>query len=88
MSIGRSVNVWKSPARGLNTRRKRAQIRIPVDFHLLGELQANDDVLPPCYTLVGVLKWKHDAKRMFFVTRHEHVAAYLKSQKEKRREGG
>ncbi|KAL8774530.1 MAG: hypothetical protein Q9209_000903 [Squamulea sp. 1 TL-2023] len=37
---------------------------------------------------IGVLKWKNDAKRMFFVTRHEHVATYLKSQKEKRREGG
>ncbi|KAL8674135.1 MAG: hypothetical protein Q9168_001472 [Polycauliona sp. 1 TL-2023] len=36
---------------------------------------------------IGVLKWKNDAKRMFFVTRHEHVAAYLKSQKEKKREG-
>ncbi|KAL8861482.1 MAG: hypothetical protein Q9178_002006 [Gyalolechia marmorata] len=37
---------------------------------------------------IGVLKWKNDVKRMFFVTRHEHVATYLKSQKEKRREGG
>ena len=37
---------------------------------------------------IGVLVWKNDAKRMFFVTRHEQVAAYLKSQKEKRREGG
>ncbi|KAL8790776.1 MAG: hypothetical protein Q9213_000400 [Squamulea squamosa] len=37
---------------------------------------------------IGVLKWKNDAKRMFFVTRHEHVATYLKSQKERRREGG
>lgn len=37
---------------------------------------------------IGVLEWKNDAKRMFFVTRHEGIAAYLKSQKEKRREGG
>ncbi|KAL8801283.1 MAG: hypothetical protein Q9182_004548 [Xanthomendoza sp. 2 TL-2023] len=37
---------------------------------------------------IGVLEWKSDAKRMFFVTRHEGIAAYLKSQKEKRREAG
>lgn len=36
---------------------------------------------------IGVLVWKNDVKRMFFVTRHEQVAAYLKSQKQKR-EGG
>ncbi|KAL9595685.1 MAG: hypothetical protein Q9219_006281 [cf. Caloplaca sp. 3 TL-2023] len=37
---------------------------------------------------IGVLVWKNDVKRMFFVTRHEQVAAYLKSQKEKRKEAG
>ncbi|KAL8944005.1 MAG: hypothetical protein Q9216_000714 [Gyalolechia sp. 2 TL-2023] len=37
---------------------------------------------------IGVLVWKNDARRMFFVTRHEQVAAYLKSQKEKRKDGG
>ncbi|KAL8738828.1 MAG: hypothetical protein Q9181_000432 [Wetmoreana brouardii] len=37
---------------------------------------------------IGVLVWHNDARRMFFVTRHEQVAAYLKSQKERRREGG
>ncbi|KAL8953929.1 MAG: hypothetical protein Q9222_000216 [Ikaeria aurantiellina] len=37
---------------------------------------------------IGVLVWKNDAKRMFFVTRHEQVAVYLKSQKEKKRDGG
>lgn len=36
---------------------------------------------------IGVLVWKNDAKRMFFVTRHEQIAAYLKSQKLKR-DGG
>jgi transcription initiation factor TFIIH subunit 4 len=29
---------------------------------------------------VGVLVWKNDNKRMFFVTRHEQIAAYLKSR--------
>ncbi|KAL9004615.1 MAG: hypothetical protein Q9188_002582 [Gyalolechia gomerana] len=44
----------------------------------------------PCHYArdIGVLVWKNDAKRMFFVTRHEQVAAYLKGQKEKRRDGG
>ncbi|KAL8656229.1 MAG: hypothetical protein Q9210_000379 [Variospora velana] len=37
---------------------------------------------------IGVLAWKNDAKRMFFVTKHEQIAAYLKSKKEKRVEGG
>ncbi|KAI4117958.1 MAG: hypothetical protein LQ345_001885 [Seirophora villosa] len=37
---------------------------------------------------IGVLAWKNDAKRMFFVTKHEQIAAYLKSKKEKRGEGG
>ncbi|KAL8835551.1 MAG: hypothetical protein Q9170_003284 [Blastenia crenularia] len=44
----------------------------------------------PCQyaTDIGVLVWKDDVKRMFFVTRHEQVAAYLKSQKERKKEGG
>jgi transcription initiation factor TFIIH subunit 4 len=29
----------------------------------------------------GVLVWKNDAKRMFFVTRHEQLRDYLKSRK-------
>ncbi|KAL9012850.1 MAG: hypothetical protein Q9173_002419 [Seirophora scorigena] len=37
---------------------------------------------------IGVLAWKNDGKRMFFVTKHEQIAAYLKSKKEKRGEGG
>ncbi|KAL8975742.1 MAG: hypothetical protein Q9197_000006 [Variospora fuerteventurae] len=37
---------------------------------------------------IGVLAWKNDAKRMFFVTKHEQIAAYLKSKKDKRVEGG
>lgn len=36
---------------------------------------------------IGVLVWKNDAKRMFFVTRHEQIAAYLKSQRQNR-DGG
>lgn len=30
---------------------------------------------------IGVLTWKSDRKRMFFVTRHEQVAAFLRSRK-------
>ena len=37
---------------------------------------------------IGVLVWKNDARKMFFVTRHEQVAAYLKSQRERRKEAG
>jgi len=29
----------------------------------------------------GVLKWKSDAKKMFFVTRHEQLAQFMKSRK-------
>ena len=32
---------------------------------------------------IGVLIWKSDAKRMFFVTRHEQLADYIKSRKTK-----
>jgi transcription initiation factor TFIIH subunit 4 len=32
---------------------------------------------------IGVLKWKSDAKRMFFVTRHEQLRDYMKSRKAK-----
>lgn len=32
---------------------------------------------------IGVLIWKNDNKRMFFVTRHEQIASYLKSRKQK-----
>ena len=30
---------------------------------------------------IGVLVWKSDAKRMFFVTRHEQLRDYIKSRK-------
>jgi len=30
---------------------------------------------------IGVLTWKNDAKRMFFVTRHEQLRDYIKSRK-------
>ena len=34
---------------------------------------------------IGVLVWKNIAERMFFVTRHEQVAAFLRNQKEKKK---
>ena len=33
---------------------------------------------------IGVLAWKSDAKRMFFVTKHEQLRDYLKSRKERK----
>ncbi|KAI2792168.1 General transcription and DNA repair factor IIH subunit TFB2 [Penicillium oxalicum] len=47
------------------------------DFTTLQEYQA------PCQYAaeIGVLVWKSDRKRMFFVTRHEQVAAFLRSKK-------
>ncbi|KAI9758875.1 MAG: hypothetical protein M4579_002759 [Chaenotheca gracillima] len=32
---------------------------------------------------IGVLVWKSDAKRMFFVTRHEQIAAFLRTRSKK-----
>ncbi|KAI9844791.1 MAG: RNA polymerase II transcription factor B 52 kDa subunit [Thelocarpon superellum] len=32
---------------------------------------------------IGVLVWKNDAKRMFFVTRHEQIASFLRSRAKK-----
>lgn len=47
------------------------------DFVSSAEYQA------PCQYAaeIGVLVWKSDRKRMFFVTRHEQVAAFLRSKK-------
>ncbi|OQD82691.1 hypothetical protein PENANT_c020G01003 [Penicillium antarcticum] len=47
------------------------------DFTSLAEYSA------PCQYAaeIGVLVWKSEKKRMFFVTRHEQVAAFLRSQK-------
>ncbi|KAL4937974.1 hypothetical protein BDV06DRAFT_201924 [Aspergillus oleicola] len=47
------------------------------DFVSLAEYEA------PCRYAeeVGVLIWKSDRKRMFFVTKHEQVAAFLRSRK-------
>lgn len=44
-----------------------------------------DDYLGPCNYAeeIGVLVWKSDNKRMFFVTRHEQIAAYLRSRGKK-----
>ncbi|OJJ46370.1 hypothetical protein ASPZODRAFT_132452 [Penicilliopsis zonata CBS 506.65] len=46
------------------------------DFVSLAEYEA------PCRYAeeIGVLVWKSDRKRMFFVTRHEQVAAFLRSR--------
>ena len=32
---------------------------------------------------IGVLAWKNESRRMFFVTRHEQVAAYLRNKQKK-----
>ena len=32
---------------------------------------------------IGVLVWKNEARRMFFVTRHEQIAAFLKNRPKK-----
>lgn len=32
---------------------------------------------------IGVLVWKNEARRMFFVTRHEQIAAYLRNRPKK-----
>ena len=47
------------------------------DFTSLAEYQA------PCKYAeeIGVLVWKSDQKRMFFVSRHEQVAAFLRSRR-------
>lgn len=47
------------------------------DFVSLAEYEA------PCRYAedIGVLVWKSDRRRMFFVTRHEQVAAFLRSRK-------
>ena len=39
---------------------------------------------------IGVLVWKNEARRMFFVTRHEQVAGFVKNRGkgEKEKEAG
>lgn len=32
---------------------------------------------------IGVLVWKNEARRMFFVTRHEQIASFLKNRTRK-----
>ena len=46
------------------------------DFNTQAEFEA------PCRYAeeIGVLVWKHEGQRKFFVTRHEQVAAYLRSK--------
>lgn len=45
--------------------------------------QADYDALCRYAEEIGVLVWKHDVQRKFFVTRHEQVAAYLKNKSSK-----
>lgn len=46
------------------------------DFHTQAEFEA------PCRYAeeIGVLVWRHEGQRKFFVTRHEQVAAYLRNK--------
>jgi len=37
---------------------------------------------------VGVLVWRNDGKRCFFVTRHEQIAAFIKNRNARRTDGG
>ncbi len=50
---------------------------------LFKEFVSLEDYQGPCTYAeeIGVLVWKSDHKRMFFVTRHEQVAAYLRNKK-------
>lgn len=49
------------------------------DFVSAGEFEG------PCRYAeeIGVLVWKNEARRMFFVTRHEQIAAYLRNRPKK-----
>ena len=53
--------------------------------YLFKEFHTQADYEAPCKYAeeIGVLVWKHDGKRVFFVTRHEQVAAYLNSLRDK-----
>ncbi|KAI4255396.1 MAG: hypothetical protein LQ352_002598 [Teloschistes flavicans] len=57
---------------------------------LFKDFASEKEYLDPCEYArdIGVLVWRNDKSRMFFVTRHEQIAAYLKNQRERRREGG
>lgn len=49
---------------------------------LFKEFNTQADYEGPCKYAeeIGVLVWKHDVRRMFFVTRHEQVASYLRNK--------
>ncbi len=49
------------------------------DFRDAGEYEG------PCRYAeeIGVLVWKSEGRRMFFVTRHEQVAGWLRNKREK-----
>lgn len=53
---------------------------------LFKEFVSLDDYAGPCRYAeeIGVLIWKNDARRMFFVTRHEQIASYLRSRAKKK----
>lgn len=52
---------------------------------LFKEFNTQADYEAPCRYAeeIGVLVWKQDAQRKFFVTRHEQVAAFLRSRSAK-----
>ncbi|KAL8630371.1 hypothetical protein Q9189_003931 [Teloschistes chrysophthalmus] len=57
---------------------------------LFKDFASEKEYIGPCEYArdIGVLVWKNDKSKMFFVTRVEQIAAYLKNQRERRREGG
>ncbi|KAI9784877.1 MAG: RNA polymerase II transcription factor B 52 kDa subunit [Candelina submexicana] len=48
-----------------------------------------EEYMAPCQYAeeIGVLVWKNESKRMFFVTRHEQVASFLKRNSKEARKG-
>ncbi len=56
---------------------------------LFKEFATLDEYLAPCLYAeeIGVLVWKNENKRMFFVTRHEQVASFLKRNSKEARKG-
>lgn len=53
--------------------------------YLFKDFNTQADFEAPCKYAeeIGVLVWKSESQRKFFVTRHEQVAAYLRNQARK-----
>lgn len=53
--------------------------------YLFKDFNTQRDFEEPCRYAeeIGVLVWKSEGQRKFFVTRHEQVAAYLRNQARK-----